>query len=92
VPNAPRIPPQYFTPPEAAGLGSVEELNDIASELNRILAYNYIPPMPLMFTHFCIPFSPFCAMSHYASRTDQKLNGFIESINRKTYVSRNCHW
>jgi hypothetical protein len=24
--------------------------------------------------------------------TDQKLNGFIESINRKTYVSRNCHW
>jgi coproporphyrinogen III oxidase-like Fe-S oxidoreductase len=92
VPNAPRIPPQHFTPPDAAELVSVEELNEIASELNRILAYNHIPPMPLGFTHFCIPFSPFCAMSYYATRTDQKLNEFIESINRKTYVSRNCHW
>jgi hypothetical protein len=92
VPNAPRIAPQYFVPPEAAAFVSVAELNEISTELSSILANNHIPPMPLMFTHFCIPFSPVCVLSLYASRTDQKLNEFIESINRKTYVPRNCHW
>jgi hypothetical protein len=92
VPNAPRIAPQYFVPPEATAFVSVAELNEISTELSSILANNHIPPMPLMFTHFCIPFSPVCVLSLYASRTDQKLNEFIESINRNTYVPRNCHW
>jgi hypothetical protein len=92
VPNAPRIAPQYFVPPEAAAFVSVAELNEISTELSTIMANNHVPQLPLGFTHFCIPFSPICVMSYYATRTDRKLNEFIESINRRTYVSRNCHW
>jgi hypothetical protein len=92
APSTPTIAPQYFVDPEAQPYISLEELNNLAAEINSIFANNYMPPMPLMFTHFCIPFSPICVLSHYAARFDKALNEFIDRTNRTTYLERNCHW
>jgi hypothetical protein len=87
-----RIPPQYFVPPEAVKFVSVAELNEIGAELNAILANNFIPASPLCILDWVIPFSDMCIRGYYASRSEKRLNEFIDSINRKSYVSRNCHW
>jgi hypothetical protein len=91
-PSAPRIPPQYFVPPEAVKFVSVAELNEIGAELNAILANNFIPASPLCILDVVIPFSDTCIRGYYVSRSEKRLNEFIASINRKSYVSRNCHW
>jgi hypothetical protein len=91
-PCAPRIPPQYFVPPEAVKFVSVAELNEIGAELNAILANNFIPASPLCILDVVIPFSETCIRGYYVSRSEKRLNEFIDSINRKSYLSRNCHW
>jgi hypothetical protein len=88
VPNAPRIPPQYFVPPEAAPYISVAELNKIAAEISAVLANNYVPMFPIILLHIVAV----CVLGYYSSRMDSKLDQFIDSINTETYVARNCHW
>jgi hypothetical protein len=88
VPGTPRIPPQYFVPPEAAPYISVAELNKFAAKINAVLANNYIPMFPVILLHIVAV----CVLGYYSSRMDSKLNQFIDSINTDTYVARNCHW
>jgi hypothetical protein len=92
VADAPRIPRQEVLPPVAESLISLEHLNEVVAGLNTVLAENYIPPLPLLFTHVCLPFSPVCVMAYYASRADQKLKEYIASLNSASGVPRNYHW
>jgi hypothetical protein len=92
IPTTPTISPHHFLDPEAQPYISLEELNNLAAEINAIFANNYMPPLPLMFTHFCIPFSPVCVMFYYIARLEKAFNEFIDHMNRTTYLERNCHW
>jgi hypothetical protein len=92
VADAPRIPRQEVLPPAAESLISLEHLNEVVAGLNTVLAENYMPPLPLLFTHVCIPLSPVCVMAYYASRADQKLKEYITSLNSASGVPRNYHW
>jgi hypothetical protein len=88
VPNAPRIPPQYFVPTEAALFVTLAELNEIGTELSAIMANNYIPIFPVFILHFLA----IVVLGYYASRMDRKYSQYIDFINSRTFVSRNCHW
>jgi hypothetical protein len=91
TPMVPKIPPQYHIPNEAQKYLSLQELNEFVDKFNHILETNYIPVLPLIFTHFCIPFSPICVMSWYAQSRDKLLNELVKIENDKM-VGRKCHW
>jgi hypothetical protein len=92
IPNVAKIPPQYTVPPAATEYISPTELNDIVQRFNHILETNFIPMLPLMFLHMCLPFSPICVLSHCSSRKTKKVDEFLASINQETYLRRSCHW
>lgn len=92
APAVPKLPPQYFVPEEAAAFMTIEELNSVIHNVNSIQENNYIPVLPLLFTHFCIPFSPICIISCYESSRNRLLREFVDRVNRETFVSRGCHW
>jgi len=92
VPTVPKIAPQYAVPAEAVSYISVAELNEFCQDVNYIQEHNSIPILPLIFTHFCIPFSPLCVMSHYETRRTKKLEQLLEKVNTEKFVSRGCHW
>jgi hypothetical protein len=88
VPVASKVIPQYFVPPQAASLISVQELNDVCQRFSRCLQRTYIAPFPLI----VIPFVFLCLMGYYASRRARELDDLVEAINQETYLRRNCHW
>lgn len=89
TPNVAKIPRQYHVPLGAEDLITVEDLNVLADEVNRILETNYIPPFPLIFLHFCLPFSPICIMGSYSSKKQKALQELLEV---KNATMKNCHW
>lgn len=92
APEVPKIAPQYFVPDEAAAFLNLDELNAFIREVNTIQENNYIPPIPLMFTHFCLPFSPVCVMSCFESSRNRMLRELVDKTNQQTLVPRGCHW
>lgn len=92
TPHVAKIAPQYAVTVEAAPFITLAELNDVVNKANSIVENNFIPPMPLLFLHFCIPFSPICIMGCYASALDSKLNELVAQLNTSVYQQRGCHW
>ncbi len=82
---------QYFIPPETGGRITQQELDQLMEEGNNVLRYSHIPPFPLIFTHFCIPFSPICIMACYASKRERDLRSLCEKWNNKIFLQRGCH-
>lgn len=89
TPNVAKIPKQYYVPTDASSVISLQELSLFVDEVNHILERTYIPPLPLLFLHFCIPFSPVCIMSCFASSRQKALR---ELVDAKNSVMKNCHW
>jgi hypothetical protein len=89
VPNVAKIAKQYNIPPDAHSLIDLLALNTFVDEVNAILVNSFMPPFPIMFLHFCIPFSPVCIMSYYANRGTKGINALLEKVNP---TMRNCHW
>jgi hypothetical protein len=92
TPNVPKISPQYDVPFEARSYLSLSELEEFVRNINFILENNYLPPLPVIFMHFCIPFSPICLLSYYSNRCSNRIDKYLESVNQEKFVSRGCHW
>lgn len=89
IPNVAKIPKQYNVPHDANSLIDLEDLNLLIKEVNQILEMNYLPLIPVIFLHFCLPFSPVCIMSHYTTKRQQALNELLEA---KNATMKDCHW
>jgi hypothetical protein len=82
---------QYFIPPECANCISAAELSRLVEEGNRILSTTHMPVLPIIFTHFCIPFSPICIIAAYANSRQEKLRALCKRWNDEVFLARNCH-
>mmetsp|Transcript_16257 Transcript_16257/g.17603 ORF Transcript_16257/g.17603 Transcript_16257/m.17603 type:complete len:186 (+) Transcript_16257:159-716(+) len=89
IPNVAKIPKQYNVPQSANSLIDLKDLNLLVKEVNQILEMNYLPLIPVIFLHFCLPFSPVCIMSHYTTKRQQALNELLEA---KNATMKDCHW
>eukprot|EP00742_Colponemidia_sp_Colp-10_P005280 GILJ01005640.1.p1 GENE.GILJ01005640.1~~GILJ01005640.1.p1 ORF type:complete len:233 (+),score=25.36 GILJ01005640.1:147-845(+) len=67
-----------FLPPELKGVYSLDEFKHFTNEVNHTLHNTHWPIMPCIFTHFCIPFSPVCAMMCCSSRRTKLLRGLLK--------------
>ncbi len=81
----------YFVPPETGGKITQDELTRLTNEGNEILRTTHMPPMPIIFMHFCIPFSPICIISCYAQKRESRLKELCEKWNKEVFLSRGCH-
>ncbi len=81
----------YFIPPETGGRITQQELDQIMEEGNHILKNTHIPAFPIIFMHFCIPFSPICIMYCYASRRETQLKEMCDKWNNQVFLQRGCN-
>ena len=72
-------------------LSAQQELDQLMEEGNKVLKNSHIPPFPLIFTHFCIPFSPICILACYASKREKDLRSLCEKWNNQVFLQRGCH-
>ncbi len=89
TPPVAKIAKQYNVPQTASNYITLNELNEFVDEVNVILERGYIPPLPILCTHFCIPFSPICIMGYYQNKRSKELAVLLE---KKNASLRNCHW
>lgn len=89
--SAAQIQQQYAIPPEASAVYTMQEINDFVRDINDILQRTNLPIMPLIFMHFCIPFSPICCLFCASSTRQNRLKRYVEQVNEKL-KPRNCHW
>lgn len=82
---------QYFIPPECANCISAAELSRLVEEGNHILRTTHMPVLPIIFMHFCIPFSPICIIASYANSRQEKLRALCKKWNDEVFLARNCH-
>jgi hypothetical protein len=92
APHFAQIPPQYHVPQEAASHLTLSELNEVCRGVNQILESTHLPAFLAMFLHFCLPFSPICAMRYFKARQNRLLAELVTTLNREVFVDRNCHW
>jgi hypothetical protein len=86
-----QVDKQYALPAEASFCVNLQEVNEFVDKINGILRDTHMPMIPLMLTHFCVPFSPICVLSHYASKRLVQLKALVEEMNTKASV-RDSHW
>jgi hypothetical protein len=86
-----QVDKQYALTIEASSCVSLQEVNEFVDKINVVLRDTHMPIIPLIFTHFLLPFSPICILACYSSRRQTQLKALVEEMNTKALV-RNCHW
>eukprot|EP00743_Colponemidia_sp_Colp-15_P013225 GILK01015284.1.p1 GENE.GILK01015284.1~~GILK01015284.1.p1 ORF type:complete len:258 (+),score=22.09 GILK01015284.1:29-802(+) len=72
-----------FLAPELSGIYSLEDFKRFANEMNVTLHNTLWPVLPCLFTHFCIPFSPICAMAYCNSKRIRLLRELLKDESKR---------
>lgn len=80
-----------FLPNELEGFLTVEELKAMTKEIDELFARTVMPMFPCLLGHFCLPFSPVCAMMYFANQRDKGLREIFEKHN-SMLVERGLYW
>lgn len=83
--------PLNIIPAELQGLFTTDELSSFVSSVNQAYQDTIMPIIPCIFTHFCLPFSPVCALLYCQSKRRQLLDVIVEEQN-KLLVDKRLYW
>lgn len=70
-----------FLPNELHGFYHHSDFKAFVSAINHVLDETHWPVFPCMFTHFCIPFSPVCAMGYCSSQRKKGVEKLVKEEN-----------
>lgn len=73
----------YSIPLEENGVFNVSDMNDLIRNINQILSYTHVPVFPLIFTHFCLPFSPICLKGYCEYERGNELKELLKEVNSR---------
>ena len=71
-----------FFPTSLTDMGIEQDLREFMEEAEKIYHETGMPMYPCVFHHFCLPFSPFCAIMYCTSRRKSRLEDLIKDFNQ----------
>lgn len=60
-------------------------------QIDEVFAQTVMPTFPCLLGHFCLPFSPVCAMMYCANRRDRGIRAILEKYNTNL-KERGLYW
>jgi hypothetical protein len=72
-----------FFPAQLTSLNIEEDLREMMSETGDIFHETGMPMFPCLLHHFCLPFSPICAVAYCMSQRKSRLEELIKDFNQK---------
>lgn len=82
--DQPKFVQVQFFPSNLQALQLEEQVTQFMQEADEIYHSTGMPMCPCMICHFCIPFSPVCAMIICAQRRKSKLDQLVKDYNEKS--------
>lgn len=83
VPSASYIQDVYAIPLQENPYFNLADMNEMIHKINRIVAETHVPIFPILFTHFCIPFSPICLIGGCHSRRTARIRQLLDETNAR---------
>ena len=80
--NGSQIAAERVLPPSFADIYTEEEWSVLIHQLDLILDH-VLPIFPVIFAHMCIPFSPVCAILHYAKKQKKAVAEVVAKENAR---------
>ena len=80
--NQPKFIEVNFFPTSLTDMGIENDLREFFEESEKIFYETGMPMFPCVLHHFCLPFSPFCAMMYFANQRKSKLEELIKDFNK----------
>ena len=84
----PKLVDIIFFPTIITNLGIEKELREFMTEVEKAFHETGMPMFPCFLHHFCLPFSPICAMLYCASQRKSKLEELVQNFNNDTGTDR----
>ena len=87
-PLQPKFKNRPFFPAKVSDLDIGHELKSLMAKCDGIFHATGMPMVPCVFHHFCLPFSPICAMAYCASRQKSQLDEVVRQFNEEVATPR----
>lgn len=90
--NQPKfIPPAFPNSYIDGHLGMWPELKEFMSDAAEIFRVTGMPMCPCIAHHFCIPFSPVCAMLYFAKKRKRELDELLQTWNEENGLAKGVY-
>jgi hypothetical protein len=74
---------ESFVPNELEGLYDLNQYKEFANKINKAFHDNHWPILPCICAHFCLPFSPICAMFYMSDKRQRELKQVFTDENNR---------
>jgi hypothetical protein len=81
----------HFIPDELNEIMTLQEFTEFVAEIDKALQDTHLPMMPCLFGHFCIPFSPICAMMYCQAQRSKRIDAILANSTSKL-AERGYYW
>ena len=72
-----------FFPTSLSEMDMEQDLRAFIDETEKIFSETGMPMFPCLLHHFCLPFSPICAMMYCANQRKSRLEELVKDFNKE---------